>query len=436
MFTEKTTTSSGLTLPGTRHRIWWLIPKPFDLVSSLLYLGVLVPFLYSFFTGSGYVPPLLWWQTGLMSASIALLLSVDRLEFYIYGKKTPFRIATLLLLIRVALIEVLSWLDQFKYSPFLYLIVLFLGCLYFGDATGYTLGVLAWVVYIAKHFYYNPIWLTEGKEQQYFVLFTIGCVFTITIARVVLREKASRERAEDLLARLEHSNQQLQAYAEQIAELAIMRERNRLAREIHDSLGHYLTVINVQLEKALTFRAKKPHEADRAVNDAKHMASEALLDVRRSVGALRTTTELPEFFPSVARLIERVRSEQMPITLHIEGNETSYSHQSLLTLYRAVQEGLTNIQKHARASHVWIDLSVREQEATLCLRDNGQGFDLANLQKDEYAQGYGLRGVEERLELIGGKLQIESAPGQGTTLLVRVPGNGQVQRDTGREGIQ
>ena len=356
-----------------------------------------------------------------MLGSVALLLSIDRLEFYLYGEKAPLRMAVLLLITRVALIEVIGWLDQFKYSPFLYLIVLFLGSLYFGNGIGYTLGLLALVVYVLKHFWSNPGWLSNGTELHYLVLFTVGCIFAITIARVVAREQASRARSEELLLELEHSHRQLQDYAGQVAELATTRERNRLAREIHDSLGHYLTVINVQLEKAQVFRAKKPQEAEQAVNDAKLLASEALQDVRRSVSALRTTNELLEILSAVRTLVEHIQNEQTPITLHSEGSDAGYSPNGLLTLYRAAQEGLTNIQKHAGASHVWLDLKLEKQEATLCLRDNGRGFASEHAREEKYKQGYGLRGLQERVELVGGSFSIKSLPGQGTTLLVSIP---------------
>jgi signal transduction histidine kinase len=304
--------------------------------------------------------------------------------------------------------------------------VLFLACLYFGELVGYCLAALAWVVYFVKHLYYAPGWLSNGTELHYLVLFTVGIVLVITIARVVAKEKASRTRAEELLAELEVSHRQLKEYAGQVAELATTRERNRLARDIHDTLGHYLTVINVQLEKALVFRDKRPEEAIQAVSDAKRLASEALQDVRRSVGTLRTTQELPEFTPSLTELVERVRSDTCAIELNIEGDEDSFSRQGLLALYRAVQEGLTNVQRHAGASHIWIDLHFGEQEATLILRDNGHGFDASSWQQADTGHdgGYGLQGVQERLELVGGSLQVESAPGQGTTLRVTLPKNG------------
>ncbi len=414
---------------------WSLIPTSFDLGSSLLYLAVLVPYLYSFATHSGYTPPLLWWQAAIMIAATVLLFCVDRGEYFLYGgNETPTRAAIFLLVTRIAIIEVLSWLDQFRYTPFLYLIVLFLAYQYFGDLVGYGLAALAWVVYVVKHLYYSPGWLSDGTELHYLVLFTAGIVLVITIARVVWKEKASRTRAEELFAELEVSHRQLKEYAGQVAELATIKERNRLARDIHDTLGHYLTIINVQLEKALVFREKKPEEAIQAVSDAKRLAREALQDVRRSVGALRTTQELPEFTPSLTALVERVQSDTCPVELNMEGDEESFSKQGLLALYRAVQEGLTNVQRYAGASHIWIDLHFGEQEATLVLRDNGHGFDAASWQQGEPGRdgGYGLQGLQERLELLGGGLQIESAPGQGTMLRVTLPKNGAILINDGR----
>ena len=427
--TTQINTSSNSRPYRRRGWTWWLIPKPFDLVSSLLYIGVLVPYIYSFATQSGYHPPLAVWQAALMTVTSVALLAVDRIEYFFYGDETPRRAAIFLLLTRIVFIEVLCWLDQFRFTPFLYLIVIFLACLYFGELVGYGMALLAWIVYFVKHMFYNPEWLSDGTEVHYLVLFTVGIVLAITIARVVTKEKASRTRAEELLAELEVSHRQLKEYAGQVADLATTRERNRLARDIHDTLGHYLTVINVQLEKALAFRDKKPEEADQAISDAKRLASEALQDVRRSVGALRTTQELPEFTPSLNELVERVQSESRTVELNIEGDENSFSKQKLLVLYRAVQEGLTNAQKHAGASHIWIDLHFGEQEATLLLRDNGRGFDTTSWQMggSERDGGYGLQGVRERLELVGGSLQVESAPGQGTELRVTFPKNGSLQ---------
>jgi signal transduction histidine kinase len=245
----------------------------------------------------------------------------------------------------------------------------------------------------------------------------------MTMARVVMTEKASRTRAEQLFGELERSHQQLKIYAEQVAELVTAKERNRLARDIHDSLGHYLTVINVQLEKALAIRSKKPQEADQAVSDAKRLAREALQDVRRSVETLRTGEEAFSCVSAVNALVDQVRTSQLVADLRIEGSEAGFSKQGLMTLYRAVQEGLTNVQKHAGTAHVRIELLFEAHSACLRVSDNGCGFEPATLQNVQSGQagGYGLRGIQERLELAGGLLHIESYLGAGTTLVVTVP---------------
>lgn len=427
-------TSSNDPPSRKRGRVWWLIPKPFDLATSLLYLAVLIPYLYSFVRQKDYTPPIAWWQAALMLVTTIALLAVDRIEYFFYGERTPPRSAIFFLLTRIALIEVLSWLDRIEYTPFLYLILPFLACMYFGELAGYGMVVLVWIANFVQHIYYNPDWLSNGTEVHYLVLFTVGLTLVITMAHVVLKEQASRTRAEELFAELEVSHRQLKEYAGQVAELATTKERNRLARDIHDTLGHFLTVINVQLEKALAYRDKKPQEADQAIGNAKRLASEALRDVRRSVGTLRTNEELPEFTLSLNELVEHVQSEICTVELHIKGDEKHFSKQVLQALYRAVQEGLTNVQKHAHASHVWIDLRFEEQAATLVQRDNGRGFDATNWQQGETGRngGYGLQGVQERMELVGGNLQVESASGQGTTLRVTIPRNEHALIDSGQ----
>src|SRR5947207_5897144 len=113
----------------------------------------------------------------------------------------------------------------------------------------------------------------------------------ITATARRIREQASRIRAEELLAEVERSHRQLQAYAERVAELATTEERNRVAREIHDGLGHALIAITLQLEKALVYQEKQPGIALQAVSDAKQVAKDALQDVRRSVSVLRAKRE-------------------------------------------------------------------------------------------------------------------------------------------------
>ena len=411
-----------------RRRTWWLMPRPFNLISSGFYLGVLIPFLVNFAFGQEYQGE--WWRVIAMICTMIALFALDRLEYWLYGEETPTRAAIFLLVTRILLIELVIWLDGDQFSPALTVFVPLLGFWYFGSIVAYVLAVLACVDYAIHHLLYTPGWWSNPTEIHYDVIFVLTLVLTLAMVRILMREKASRARSEQLLAelqeahqQLEEAHQQLRNYAEQVEELAATKERNRLARDIHDSLGHFLTIINVQLEKALTFHDRKPEEAEQAMRDAKRLASEALQDVRRSVGTLRTMQEAFTFIPAVTNVVERLHNNQFSVELSIKGSEDGYSKQALLALYRAVQEGCTNIQKHAGASTVQVEIHLGNSEATLRLRDNGRGFEpetLAALQPGREGS-YGLQGVRERLELVGGRLQLESRPGAGTCLVVTIP---------------
>lgn len=411
-----------------RSAIWWLMPRPFYLVSTAFYLGVFIPFLVNFTTGQKYHGE--WWRVLLMICAIALLFALDRLEYWLYGEDTPRRAAIVLLVTRILLYEVVAWLDISEFSPFLAIYVPMLGLVYFSSAVAYGLALLACVDYAVHHLVNTSGWLTNPTEIHYDVIFILALVFGLAMTHLLLREKTSRARSEHLLAeleeahrQLEETHQQLRAYAGQVEELATTKERNRLARDIHDSLGHYLTIINVQLEKALMFRERNQEEADQAVRDAKRLASEALQDVRRSVSTLRAMQETFALIPAITDLVERLRTNQLSVELRIEGNEDGYSRQALMALFRAAQEGFTNMQKYAGASSAQVELYFGASEATLRLQDNGRGFEpetLAALRPGREGS-YGLQGVRERLELVGGSLRLESRPGEGTCLFVIIP---------------
>ncbi|GAC1372457.1 MAG: hypothetical protein PVS3B1_29900 [Ktedonobacteraceae bacterium] len=405
----------------TRRWTWWIAPKQFDLVSSLLYISM--PLLSTYFATENGCRPLTGWQMTLMWLTVLALLSIDRFEYHLYGEQTPRIMAIMLLAVRIVLVELIAQLDSFHFSPFLYLTVPLLASLYFGIRVGYVFMLLAWLAFFVKASLFVPHWLQQSEHAHSLVIYTIGLIFAMTMAHAFLMERYSRSNAERFLQELEESHRQLQAYSEQVAELATTRERNRLARDIHDTLGHYLTVINVQLEKALAFREKHPQEAELAVSDAKRFASEALRDVRRSVSALRNIQEVQALVPSMAELVQRMRTEQRQVELSIEGSELGFSQQALLTLYHAAQEGLTNVQKHAEATRVTVTVRYNENEAILTLKDNGRGFNPAMLEELQQGRegGYGLQGLQERLQLVRGHLDIESRPGGGTFLSIRVP---------------
>jgi len=267
--------------------------------------------------------------------------------------------------------------------------------------------------------------------------FTFVMLFVPLIAHVIRLDDENRQRTEQLLTDLEISHLKLQAYTEQVAELAAAEERNRLARDIHDSVGHYLTAVNIQLEKAILYQERNPEEATQAIRDAKEAAAEALSDVRRSVNTLRNPEGRFFLKDSLEKLVEAINTEQFSIDLAFTGDEMDYPRSVRMALFRAAQEGLTNIQKHAQAGHVELNIQLGPKEALLTLRDDGRGFDPEVMNRSDSTQkeGYGLSGIRERLELIRGKLALESSPESGTVLTVAVPRNS-IGLENARQGNQ
>ena len=126
---------------------------------------------------------------------------------------------------------------------------------------------------------------------------------------------------------------------------------------------------------------------------------------------------------SLEKLIHEISGDSLNIKLTVHGDETAYPRTTLTALYRAAQEGLTNVQKHAHAKQVDLTIDLGDLEAQLVLRDDGQGFDpkILHQPKSVPQLGFGLRGIQERLDLVRGQLTLQSTPRKGTVLSVVVP---------------
>ncbi len=244
--------------------------------------------------------------------------------------------------------------------------------------------------------------------------YSTGFVFTIVFSIITRQALNARNHAEKLRLEVEEANRQLHAYAMQAEDLATTRERNRLAREIHDGVGHYLTVIKTQLDVAMSLLPTQPDKARETVVKASKLAGEALDDVRRSVGALRADASRPPLPEALKELV--AQGSPVP-TFAIEGAPRPVSSAVEHALFRAAQEGLTNIRKHARATSALLVLDFRTpQRIRLELSDNGIG-----VSKSGANPGFGLVGLRERIELLGGQIETANRLNGGFALTIEVP---------------
>jgi signal transduction histidine kinase len=249
----------------------------------------------------------------------------------------------------------------------------------------------------------------------------IVLLFTLLLARAIAQATQTEQKLTSLLTDLEASHVQLKHYAARVGDFAATEERNRLARDIHDSLGHHLAAINIQLEKANAYRDRDANRSYEAVTHAQRAVQDALKDVRMSVSSLRQNGDVFSFHQELDDLRRRMGHHQLAITLQKIGDSSHYSKLKLMILYRVIQEALTNVHKHANASQVTIALDFGIESVSLDITDNGSGFDVAAWQRQgNPLTSNGLIGLQERLSLVDGSLDITSQP-HNTRLSARIP---------------
>ena len=244
----------------------------------------------------------------------------------------------------------------------------------------------------------------------------VGMVFVITLSLVLVRYS-------EQTARVEKLNAQLLQAQQQVKELAAAEERVRLARDIHDGLGHHLTTLNIQLQAAEKLLDQKPEKAKEVLRISRQEAKAALEEVRHSVAVMRRNPldgkTLIEAVQHLIRDIEGTLKAEIQFEA-VDLPTGQMSPQVSNTLYRCVQEGLTNIQKHAQnASLVKIVFACVDDEIHLMMEDDG-----TQAAPDQIESGFGLAGLRERVELLGGQMQTEKADRVGFKLSVQIKAAG------------
>ncbi len=242
---------------------------------------------------------------------------------------------------------------------------------------------------------FNPLYVIPTE----FVVYLGISIFVVLIGFLIVEERTSRQRAETL--------------AQEVKTLAATVERTRIARNIHDALGHTLTTLGVQLEVAQKLRHHDPEKALMIIDTAKLLSDQCLEDVRLALQTIHQSDF--NFDEALDILIDQVQ-QNSSFSLQTEVNLMPLSTQTGQQLYRIIQEGLTNIRKHAKASHVSLQISATIEQIHLTLIDNGKGFD-PNLAY----KGFGLQGIKQRVKVLDGEIIVNSTPGKGTQIHVSVP---------------
>lgn len=237
------------------------------------------------------------------------------------------------------------------------------------------------------------------------IVFTAITALLVLLVNTLVSEHRSREQ-------LVQAHSQLRHYAQRIEDQTMLTERNHIAREIHDALGHTLTAQSIQLENALVLFEPEPDRAYEFLTQAKALSQTALQEVRRSVAQLRTNLLAGKSFEAAIDDLITEFQQAYPCIVDCQIEVFRMPIEAQSACYRIIQEALTNIARHSKADRVSINLNVINSSIfQLQISDNGCGF-----QQDQTTSGFGLQGIQERAAAIGAQCTIESTPGQGCRL--------------------
>jgi len=208
----------------------------------------------------------------------------------------------------------------------------------------------------------------------------------------------------------------------QVADLAIGEERIRIAHEMHDGLAQILGYVNTKVQAADAYLKRgKTEEATQQLNELARSARQAYVDVRESIIGLRALPHRDRPLNEALQEFFDLWKEQSGISIHFSIDEGLRLKPRIeLQLVRIVQEALTNVRKHARATSVRVDIRRRDDDIIVVIGDDGVGFNLAARTRSENPR-FGLTTMRERAESAGGRLSIESTPGRGTTVTFSMP---------------
>ncbi|MDC7233894.1 MAG: sensor histidine kinase [Spirochaetales bacterium] len=378
-----------------------------------------------------YLPHIAW---KVPTVSIALCIV---LGFSNYLKSTVFAglqsRVVVLYVFDILLLSIITYTLNFGYKGFflylcagvflqvqsmsvrLALIAVSLGCFTFFDYDLLTVRVnmLPFQEYIN---YYSPArqFYLYGMKS---LLESLNLILVMIFFYMFINSKI-RENKEfiDLNNRLKMNINELNLANEKLEEAGRMKERNRLAHEIHDILGHSLTCISTGLEACMEVAGQNNPGLTSHINKIKKVSDKGLLDIRRSVRELKSDViDEASLIKSLEELIEGINSlGKQVVSLSIKGDIQTLQHDEELTVYRLIQESTTNSIRHGEALHIRIRMVFSKGELMIRISDDGKGC-------TSIAKNFGISHMEEQIRILGGSIRFESEPGAGFVTIAQLP---------------
>jgi signal transduction histidine kinase len=353
----------------------------------LLFIYLSIPRIERWFKQT-YFPIGIFWAT--LGPMIQLQLS-----FNYYTTHTPDRSAFLYLILPILVMYIPLVLVSWQYS--MHAVTAYSLVTFFAD------NFLVFVGYKLFH--------TQLLTPIIGMSFIRTVMFLLVGYMIVNLMKVQREQH----AHLSQANIRLTQYAATMEQLSTSRERNRMARELHDVLAHTMSGVAVELEGVRAMLHTDADQAERLLGQSLQAVREGLTETRRSLQALRASPlEDLGLGLAITNLVESITNRSgLQTDVHITDQIRDCPVEVQQCFYRVAQEALSNIVIHAQAQHINVTLTNENSCLWLCIEDDGVGFDPNRV---DLTQKYGLQGMQERVEMIQGQLMLDSRPGAGTTI--------------------
>jgi signal transduction histidine kinase len=347
---------------------------------------------------------------------IALGISTHHAKFDEFGNKKIDKQEVIIRIGIIIIISVIVLLDTTGLSIMLFLAQVGEATINNSTKVGLGFAVINCVLYVIL-VNINYAVLNLYSISVVTINFAITYIATFTVRREIIEKGRAQLISKELQAKskeLERAYEKLQELYEEKAEVTILKERNRIAGEIHDTVGHILTTVRIQLEASKRLIKKDPDLALEKLNSAQQQVKTGLHDIRKSVRALNEGEDLISFVDLLKAFIAEIEKNS-DVTIQYNFSEMPALDKELQNIiYRALQEGITNGIRHGKSKRFEIALNYEDNRIRYSIKDMGKGF-------EEIKLGFGLHNMKAKVESVGGIFKIQSVVNDGVTIYIEIP---------------
>ncbi len=329
---------------------------------------------------------------------------VGLLRNFLFKNKKLYKLSFILDIMLIYFLEHNSrFLINYFFHSF-YIVVLLEISLFLNKRSSIYIGITTVIISLIKYLtliYYRP----NLKNISEMAFFTLINTFVLVVTNLSQYYKSEKEDKEELYKELLKAHRELREYANEIEKLTIVKERNRIARDLHDTLGHSITGTIMEMEMAYHLLEEDSKGSKELISKSIISMRDGLKKIREVVETLKNHDNISVGLNSIEKLIDDFSNKtKVNIKLNVKGKVVKTRPSINIVIYRTIQEALTNSVRHGCASNVIIELIYLEDKIEFFIRDNGKGCEFIN-------KGHGLKGMKERITDVKGQVKFSSKQG-------------------------